>query len=197
LGLTLVGFITQGLHGIDASWLALGGFLILLATGVIDKQGLKGIDWNFLLLFGTLVSLSGVIKVSGLSDQLSTAIGPVLAPLGASPYLFLGAVAVLTLLVRLVIPLQPTVLIMIIALLPVTIQMGYNPFCTAIIVLALSNNWFVPQQNSVYLGVYSASDERSFTHEQARPFALAHAILGVVAVLITVPIWQLMGLVPM
>lgn len=196
LGLTLVGFITQGLHGIDASWLALAGFLILLAAGIIDKAGLKAIDWNFLLLFGTLVSLSQVIKVTGLSDLLSTWVGPVLAPLGASPYLFLGAVALLTLIVRLVIPLQPTVLIMIIALLPISVQMGYHPFCTTVIVLALSNNWLVPQQNSVYLGVYSATDERSFTHEQARPFAIAHALVGLVAVLLCVPIWQVQGLLP-
>jgi anion transporter len=196
LGSVLLGFITQGMHGIDPGWVALGGFLALIAMGAVDKNGLKAIDWNFLLLFGTLVSLSGITKVSGLSDLLTGWIQPALQPLSASPYLFLGAIAVLTLVVRLVIPLQPTVLIMVVALLPVSVKMGYNPFTVALIVLTMSNNWFVPQQNSVYLGVYSATEERAFTHAQTRPLAIVHAFVGVVGILVSVPFWQLLGVVP-
>ncbi|HLO01978.1 MAG TPA: SLC13 family permease [Symbiobacteriaceae bacterium] len=192
----LIGFLTQPLHGLDAAWLALGGFLVLIGTGVVDKSGIKAIDWNFLLLFGTLISLSDVTKSTGLSSLVAAWITPILAPLQHSPYLFLGAIGLLTLVIRLFVPLQPTVLLMIISLLPVATNFGYNPFTVALIVLAMSNNWFVPQQNSVYLGVYSATDEKSFTHQMAKPMAIAHALLGLLCILASVPVWQWMNLVP-
>lgn len=192
----LIGFLTQPLHGLDAAWLALGGFLVLIGAGVVDKNGIKAIDWNFLLLFGTLISLSDVTKSTGLSTLVATWITPVLAPLQHSAYLFLGAIGLLTLVIRLFVPLQPTVLLMIISLLPVATNFGYNPFTVALIVLAMSNNWIVPQQNSVYLGVYSATDEKSFTHQMARPLAIAHALLGLLCILASVPVWQWMNLVP-
>lgn len=192
----LIGFLTQPLHGLDAAWLALGGFLVLIGTGVVDRNGVKAIDWNFLLLFGTLISLSDVTKSTGLSTLVAAWVTPALAPLQHSAYLFLGAIGLLTLLIRLFVPLQPTVLLMIISLLPVATNFGYNPFTVALIVLAMSNNWFVPQQNSVYLGVYSATDEKSFTHQMAKPLAIAHALLGLLCILASVPVWQWMNLVP-
>jgi len=196
LALVLFGFLTQGLHGIDPSLLALSGCLILISLGVVDKQGLRSIDWGFLLLFGALVSIAEVTKTTGLSDSLAGWVGPTLQPLGASPYAFLGAIALLTLSVRLIIPLQPTVFVMVVSLSPVSAAMGYSPFVVALIILALSNNWIIPQQNSVYLGLYSATEERAFSHAQGRPLALMHALICLVSVLMSVPFWQFLNLVP-
>jgi len=123
-------------------------------------------------------------------------VGPSLQPLGGSPYAFLGAIALLTLAVRLIIPLQPTVFVMVVSLSPVSAAMGYSPFVVALIILALSNNWIVPQQNSVYLGLYSATEERAFSHAQGRPLALMHALICLVSVLMSIPFWQFLNLVP-
>lgn len=196
LGLVLLGFMTQGIHGIDPGWISLGGFLLLIALGVVDKNGLKALDWGFLLLVGCLVSLSDITKVTGLTDKMTQWISPVLRPLGASPYLFLGAVAVLMLLARLAIPIQQAVLVMVMALLPVSTQMGFHPFVLAVVVLAMSNSWILPQQNSMYLTVHSGTEERSFTHRQVRPLALVQSLVGVLAILASVPFWQYLGLVP-
>ncbi len=196
LGAVLAGFLTQTMHGIDPAWVALAGFVALIAFGVIDKNGIKGIDWNFLLLFGVLISVSEITKVTGLSAQLSGWIEPVLQPFAASPYFFLAAVGILTLVMRLVVPLQPTVLMMTISLLPFSIQLGYNPITVALVILALSNNWIVPQQNSMYLTVYSGTEERAFSHRQVRPLAVAYSVITLVAVLVSVPFWQFLGLIP-
>ena len=195
LGLVLLGFMTQGLHRLDPAWLALFGFLLLLTMGVVDRNGLKSMDWGFLLLFGTLVSVSEITKVLGLSTLASAWLGPMIQPLGASPYLLMGFIAMLTLIIRLVLPLQPTVFILVVALSDIVASMGYNPFLVVLVVLALSNTWIVPQQNSIYLGLYSATEGRSFSHRQARPLALVHAALGILAVLITVPFWRFLGLI--
>jgi anion transporter len=196
LSLVLLGFITQDLHGIDPSWIALFGFLTLVAIGIIDKTALKTIDWSFLLLVGALVSLSDVTKATGLTDSLTGWIGPLLQPLGHSPYLFLGAVAVLTLLARLAVPIQQVVLVMVVSLTPVGIQLGYSPFVVALVVLTLSNAWILPQQNSMYLTVFSGTEERCFTHKQVRGLSLVHAGIEILAILASVPFWHYLGLVP-
>lgn len=196
LGLVLLGFITQGWHGVDPAWVSLGGFLLLVTLGVVDKNAMKTIDWGFLLLVGGLVSLSDVTKATGLTVRLTEWIGPILEPLGASPYLFIGAVALLMLLARLAVPIQQAVLVMVMSLLPVANQMGFHPFVITVVVLAMSNSWILPQQNSMYLTVYSGTDERSFTHKQVRPLALVQSAVGILAVLASVPFWQALGLIP-
>lgn len=196
LGGVLVGFITQTFHGLDPAWVALAGFLLLVAVGVIDRAGLRSIDWGFLLLVGGLVSLSDLTQATGLTERLGQYVTPLLAPLGGSPYLFIGAVALLMLVVRLAVPIQQAVLVMVISLLPVATKLGYHPFVITLVVLAMSNSWLLPQQNSMYLTVHSGTEERCFTHRQVRPLALVQALVGLLAVLATVPFWKAMGLLP-
>jgi anion transporter len=190
----LGGFVTQPFHGIDPAWLALPGFLLLIAVGVIDKAGLKELDWGFLLLIGSLISLSDVTKAAGLTEGLTQWVGPLLQPLASQPALFLGLVAVLMLVVRLAIPLQPAVLIFTIALLPTATQIGFHPIVVVLVALALSNSWLIPQQNTMYLTVFSGTEERSFTHAQVRRLAVIHAGIAIIAVLGSVPFWRLWGL---
>jgi anion transporter len=196
LGFMLIGFVTQNLHGLDPAWIALPAFLFLVAVGTIDKNGLRAMDWGFLLLVGSLVSLSEVTRTSGFSDLLTRWVRPLFLPLGSSPYLFLGSVALLMIITRLAIPIQQAVLVVVVAILPVATQMGYNPFVTTLVVLALSNSWILPHQNSMYMTVHSGTEERAFTHRQVRPLAIAHSFVGLVAVLMSVPFWQLLGLIP-
>lgn len=196
IGLVLLGFMTQALHGINPAWLAVAGFLLLVSTGVVDRPTLRQIDWSFLLLVGALVSLADVTAAAGLTDQLSRLIAPLLQPLAAHSYLFLGAIALLTILLRLAVPIQQAVMILVISLLPIATKMGYHPFVIVLVVLALSNTWILPQSNSMYLTVFSGTDERAFTHAQVRPLAIAHALIGLLAVVASAPYWHLLGLVP-
>lgn len=192
----LLGFMTQGLHHLDPAWVALGGTALLISTGVIDKNGIKTVDWNFLLLFGSLVSLSDLLKNVGLNELLANWLQPFLERAGDSPILFLSAVALITLVVRLVLPLQPTVFLLVVTLTPVALKLQYSPFILALIVLAVSNTWLIPQQNSIYTGVYSATEGRAFSHAMTRPFAWVYALACLVAIIASIPIWNWMHLIP-
>lgn len=192
----LVGFMTQGLHGINPAYLATAGFLFLVGAGVVDRPTLRKMDWGFLMLVGSLVSLADVTTATGLTNHLTKLLAPLLQPISTTPFLFLGAVALLTALVRLAVPIQQAAMVMVIAMLPLATQMGYHPFLIVLVVLTLSNTWLLPQSNSMYLTVYSGTDEQAFTHQQVRPLALAHALIGLIAVVASVPYWHLLGLLP-
>jgi hypothetical protein len=45
----LVGLVTGGLHGISPTWVAVAGFVLLAATGVLTAQTLRAMNWSFLL----------------------------------------------------------------------------------------------------------------------------------------------------
>lgn len=196
LSIVLIGFVTQSLHNLNPAWIALIGFLVLIAAGAVDRQGLKSMDWGFMLLIGALVSLTEITKATGINDALAHWVGTFLAPLGSNPYLFLGAVSLLTLLVTLIVTAQQGIIIMVISLIPISVTLGYNPFVVALVVLVLGGAWILPQQNPVYLTVHAGTDGKAFTHRQVRPLALVQSAVGLLAVLASVPFWQMLHLIP-
>ncbi|MGE5676259.1 MAG: SLC13 family permease, partial [Mycobacterium leprae] len=98
----VLAFITQPLHGLDPTWVALPGFLLLGATGVLDKDTLrKGIDWGFLLLTGGLFGIAALTSEGSFVKVLSSSIIPLVKPLSANPWIFFTAIAITTMVVHL------------------------------------------------------------------------------------------------
>ncbi len=194
--LAIVGaFITQPLHGIDPTWVALPGFLLLAASGIIDKDLLrKGIDWGFLLLTGGLLGIATLTDKSGFVKLMSGAIVPLVQPLAGHPWLFLTGVAVLTALIHLAVPFQPTILLAALALAPISQKLGYNPFIVGLVILIMASHFIIPQGNPMYMAAYGGSEERAFRHKQIRSLSLIHAALTLGGVWLSIPFWQWLGL---
>ena len=191
----LAAFTTQPLHGIEPAWVALIGFMVLVATGIVDRDTLRRqIDWGTVLLLGALVGLSDLIRLTGLSDVIGQLVAPALTPFSGSPVLFLTACALVTLLVRFVVPAQQTALLMLLSLMPIAGRFGYSEFALAVTVLLIGGTWVVPQQQPQYVALYSSTDGKLFDHKQVLPLAFVQAAISVVALIAATPIWQWMGL---
>ena len=95
--------------------------------------------------------------------------------------------------VRLVLEQDLTVLLVSLALIPVATAAGVEPWAVTIALLATSVVWFLPFQTSSYMVARSASEDRLFSHEQARRFALAYAGLTLLGLALAVPYWRLLG----
>jgi hypothetical protein len=54
--------------------------------------------------------------------------------------------------------------------------------------------FFLPYQSTIYLALYTGGGSRLFSHAQARPVAFAYAVLTVVGLVASVPIWHVLGL---
>ncbi len=54
--------------------------------------------------------------------------------------------------------------------------------------------FFLPYQRTTYLALDHDTKGNLFTHEQARPAALAYALLTLLALCASVPAWRAMGL---
>jgi divalent anion:Na+ symporter, DASS family len=104
------------------------------------------------------------------------------------------AVAVVSLIVRLALEQDLTVLLVSLALIPVASAAGVEPWTVSMALLATSVAWFLPFQTSSYMVARSASEDPLFTHEQARRFALAYTGLTLLGLALAVPYWRLLGI---
>ena len=104
------------------------------------------------------------------------------------------AVAGISLLIRLALDQDLTVVLVGVTLLPVAPRIGVDPWVVVITVLATSVAWFLPSQTISYLVAQSASEGRLFSHAQAQRFALAYTTLVLVGLALSVPYWRLLGL---
>jgi DASS family divalent anion:Na+ symporter len=195
--LLIAGLITEPWHGVNAAWIAGAGLLILGSLGVVDANSFRsGINWSFVIFFGAITSLGDVFTTLKVDAWMGDALSRVLAPLAGVPTLFLVGFAVAGILMSFVVRWQAASVLLTIVMGPPAAAIGINPFVIGIIALTATNLWIFPYQSTIYLALYSGVDGRLFSHEQIRPIAVVYAVAVVIGVLVSVPFWRAMGLVP-
>jgi len=130
----------------------------------------------------------------GLDRVAATTVDRVFGAAQPGPLVFVLAVAGVSLLVRLVLDQDLTVVLVGVTLLPVAPRIGVDPWIVVIALLATSVAWFLPAQTLSYLVAQSASEGRLFSHAQAQRFALAYTALTLLGLALSVPYWRLLGL---
>lgn len=196
LALTLLGWVGKPLHGIGEPWVALGALLIFLITGVLDKNGLRsGVDWGLLLFIGVLNSLGAIIPYLKVDRWIIELINPVFAIASSQSLPFLLLVALMVYLVRLFLKHSSAVILLILSLTPFAADMGIHPGVLLITILIAIESWFLPYQSENYQIAYYATDEKAFSHGQARKLMVAKFSASFLAIAISVPYWRMMGLI--
>ncbi|MBI3825899.1 MAG: anion permease [Candidatus Rokubacteria bacterium] len=190
----LAGFASQPWHGIDPAWLAALALGVLGVAGVLQKKVFRAIDWDFLLLFGILASMARVFETTGLDRWLTAMVKGIAGPLAHTPLLFVGALAILSVGVTLVLRWQAAAPLLVLAMMPFARAAGIDPWVVAMTTLMACSTFLTPYQNTQYLALYHGAEPHIFTHRQARRGALAFAIATLVALLASVPLWRWMGL---
>lgn len=188
--------ILQPLHGIDNAWVMLLGFAALLLTGALDTQTLKnGVDWTFLLFIGIAFSFAEAAKELGIVQAMSEFLGKHMAGFIGSPALFLAVVMLLSFAVTLVVRDDPAVILLVIAMLPLSEQAGIDPWVLVFAILLATDPFFFAYQSPTYLTAYYSAEGKAFSHRQGQRVAFAYALAVIVAVVASVPYWQWLGLI--
>jgi di/tricarboxylate transporter len=196
LGL-LAGLVAGPHLRVDGAWVACLGAMVLAATGVLTREHFRSaIDWPFLIFLGVILGMPAMIQHVGADVQLAEAVPALVGWTHGSPawsvtLLFASVVAARVLLSEWVaIPLLTA------ALVPVAPAMGLHPWVVAFVVLSAANLWSVPYQFASYLAFWSASDGYLFAHEQVRTFSFAYMLLSLGGLLVSIPFWRALGLLP-
>jgi di/tricarboxylate transporter/CRP-like cAMP-binding protein len=190
----LVGFSTQPLHHIDPAWIGVLALAVLAGTGVLAANGLSTINWSFVLLSGILTSMSDVFADTQLDQWLAGIATLMVGGLATNPVAFVAALTLLCFGLSLVMRWQAAAPLLTISLAPVGISAGMDPWVIGLIALMACNGFFLPYQSTTYLALYHGTNGRLFTHRQARPMAAAYAVVTLLALCASVPLWRAMGL---
>ena len=192
--LTVAGWVAAPWLGLELSTIALLGLLATVALGIFDRPALQSLDWSFLVFFGVVLTVGRLSVTVGLDRAAAGTIDRLLGSAQPGPLLFVLAVAGISLLIRLALDQDLTVVLVGVTLLPVAPRIGVDPWVVVITVLATSVAWFLPSQTISYLVAQSASEGRLFSHAQAQRFALAYTTLVLIGLALSVPYWRLLGL---
>jgi len=190
----LAGFITQPLHRIDPGWVAAIAVGVLSATRVVTVNTLRTVNWNFALLFGILISLATVFSHTGLDRWVADRVAGAIGDLSASRVLFVIALSLFCFGVSFVVRWQAAAPLVTIALAPIASAAGIHPYIVGLIATIACNGFFLPYQSTTYLALDAGTSKALFTHAQALPTAIAFAVWTVIAAVLSVPAWRMMGL---
>ena len=194
--LTVAFWVTQSLHHIDSTVVALIALVAMHACGIMDKTTFKtGIGWPSLIFIGVIIGLADVFAEVGISDWIVAVAGPVFTMLAQNPYAFVLGVGVITILLRFVIVSEMAyVNIVMVFLIPLALAQGINPWVVGFAVYATVNPWFVLYQNPIYLAAFYSVDGEMVRHADMAKYCALYMVICLVGLATSVPYWQMMGL---
>jgi di/tricarboxylate transporter len=190
----LAGFATQPLHHVDPAWLALAAVGVLAAVGLVTPDTLRTVNWNYALLFGGLASMVDVFAATSLDRSLTQLMSSSLIGVHVHPVVFVTALTLLCFAASFVLRFAAAAPIITIALAPVASSLGIDPWVVAIVALVGTSGFFLPYQSTIYQAVQQELNGKLFDYGTVRPVALMYGALTLVAILASMPIWHLLGL---
>lgn len=193
----LVFWIFGKKFGIAEYQTAILGFLALVLLGVTDaKTAMKNhIPWGSLMFCAFVVGIPKLIESSGLSAWLGDAIYSSVAPLVASPFIFLALICIACFIVRLVVISQTMVVTTVYLLMaPVAIMGGYHPWVIGFVTIACVATWNTIAQNLPFLICYNAGDQYA-DYGKSFKMSIATMFIIIIAVWASIPFWKAIGLI--
>ena len=192
---TVGGWLTAPYHGIDGAWIAIIAFSVLVNTSILDWGMMrKGIDWELLIHMGVTLSLPTLMKQAKIDQWLVDVISPLILPFMDSPVWFFIVIALLTYLLKLVFTSFLAVVTLCVALLPLAIDVGMNPWIITMMILIASEVWFFPYQVDWHMLAYSTTDGKGFSYPLMCRINPVYALAYIIALLLAIPYWRFLGL---
>jgi len=188
----LVGMLLQPFIHVDSGWLAVGAIALALAGGLEPTRFRTAIDWGFLIFLGVLLGSGGVLHRAGVDQWIASGLLPVTHALG-SPVLLITIVAVFAMAVHLVLPSIPARLLLTLALVPGA-PLGLSPWVVGFTVFTATNIWVLPSQSHIYRIARSAATHDIFSQRDALRVGLAMSVVTLLALAVSVPYWQAIGI---
>jgi DASS family divalent anion:Na+ symporter len=194
----LVLWMTELVHGISASVVAVTAMCVLLGLKVMTAKDFKnGIEWPAVMLIGCVFNMAPVIKALGIDKYLGGIFGSVIAGLAAQPALFVTAIAVSIFIVKFLVTNMTSAAIMFsLILTPIAVQAGIHPWIIIFVAFCAGNIWLLKYQNTIYLCAQFATKGEMSDHLPM--VKLCFVFMGVVIVgsIVSIPYWRMLGLLP-
>jgi DASS family divalent anion:Na+ symporter len=191
----VVGWNVGPSFGLNPAIVGLASVVAAALAGSLNRQSLQDLNWDFLVSFGVVLSLPPIMTSLGIDAWISNAVRQMIRGATLHPAIFVLAIALLNIAIRFLLPRGQTVLLLAIILIPVAPVFNVHPWIVVITVLSTFTLWVLPNQSVSYVVAYEASEERMFSHQQARLACFGFIAATLLGLLISLPYWRLLGLV--
>ncbi len=192
----VLGLLTASLHRIAPPWLGLTILYALLLFGSLSKREFKEkVDWTFLLYMSGLAGLISSFNYLELNQTLASFLPSVGAVMRDSFSLFVLVLFALIFVLRLVVPINATIVILATLFIPLADVYGVNPWVVGFVILLLGEMWFLPYQCSYYRQLQAVNQDHVLFQEST--FLLQNGVMNIAklaAIYASIPYWKSMGL---
>ncbi len=192
-------WITERSIGVPSAITAVGAFCLMRILNVIDNSDVnKKISWSTWLFIGGILSLADIISNTGISDWLGVVLTPYLSIFAGKPYLFVFLLTLVTYLFRpVLVSVTATVSVFTILCIPVASAIGINPWVIGFVCFTSSYAvWLMPYVNSIFSSSWAAAGgEEKIAFSDLAKANFIFMALSLIALLASVPYWQMLGLV--
>lgn len=196
IGIALVLWITQKLHGIDAGMVALLADAAFIACGLITtpEANAKG-QWTLAVFIGGVLSIAGFMNTTGVGTWIASWLGPIASPFTSSPYVFVAFICVLTYALRYVIVSQTCCLTVMMGIFyPLLPDAGISNFVMIFVCYMSTMLWNMAYMNPSVAGFVRMAGGKYVPYKLSQQASYFYMISNLVAMVASVPIWQMLGL---
>lgn len=186
-----IGILTGSLHKISPAWVALIILYVFLTVGIFSRSQFRlNIDWSFLFLLAGMIGIIKTMSYVGIDQWFSTKLDWLIPYMKHNFSLFVLLLSVSIILVRFIIPNNPTIMIFSAIFIPVAETSGVNPWVVVFIILMMSDTWFLRYQCTYYL-VFSetANHDQQYDEKALLKFNVLTNAIRLVAIYVSIPFW--------
>lgn len=192
-----VGILTGSLHKISPAWIALIILYIFLTIGVFSKNQFRiNIDWSFLFLLAGMIGIVKTMTYIGIDQRLSSNLSWLIPYMKDNFPLFVLLLSVSIVLVRFIIPNNPTIMIFAAIFVPVAENSGVNPWVVVFIILMMSDTWFMRYQSTYYV-VFDeiANPDKQYEEKSFMKFNVLTIFIRLAAIYASLPFWSWLNII--
>ena len=187
----LAGTATVSLHHVQPSWIAGCVLVTLLVCGSLGKMDFrKQLDWPmvfFLLGIDGLVRIMSYLKVDAL---IAKVVSGHLGFIDGRIELFVLAALVITVALRIGLPIAASALISAVILIPVAEANHINPWICIFLAALFSDIWFFPYQSSVWMQAASKGQTEVIDRVQFTRYNQCMNAARVAVAFLSIPYWK-------
>jgi DASS family divalent anion:Na+ symporter len=194
--LALLAWISEPWHHVPAVIVALLALCILLGVEIFDRTDFRQlIPWDALILIVGIIGMGPVLTSLNIDKWFGQYLSSFIAAYAGNMFAFTIILAVVIYLIRFVLVSQLVCITLFTVLLtPLALHAGINPWIIGFIIYCSSNVWNVFYQNATFQVAYYAADGKMVSHRQMIPFSVAYMVISLAALLISIPYWEMLGL---
>lgn len=190
-------WVTESLHGLPAHLVAMAALCVTIGTGALPAEDFfRNMNWGAVLFIGFALGIAPVFHDLEIDRWIVRFFLPLFSSeWTASPVFFLLFTAVLTILLRFVIVSEMAFInILLVVLLPLSTELGLNPWVVGFTVYAVISPWFFLYQNPVYMAAFHAVGGKMAGHGQISAFCPIYLLICTAGILFSIPFWMLAGI---